>query len=60
MIPNKTKKVKINHQGSSLLSPAHGKGGARTTINNDSPSASEKILARPRSRRAKEKGVWEK
>jgi hypothetical protein len=32
MIPNKTKKVKQNHQVSSLLSPAHGRAGARATF----------------------------
>ena len=31
MIPNKTKKVKQNHLGSTLLSPAHGRAGARAT-----------------------------
>ena len=36
--------------GRSFLLPAHGRGGARATIDNDSPSASEKILAKPRSR----------
>ena len=56
MITNKQKKVKQNHQGSSLLLPAHGKGGVRTTINNNSPSPSEKFLAKPKSRRAKRKG----
>jgi hypothetical protein len=39
--------------GSSFLLPAHGRAGASATINNDSPSASEKILAKPRSRWAK-------
>jgi hypothetical protein len=42
--------------GSSFLLPTHGKGGARATINNNSLSPSEKILAKPKSRRAKRKG----
>ena len=41
--------------GSSFLLPAHGKSGARATISNDSPSASEKIVSKPRSMRAKRK-----
>jgi len=49
-------KLLKNFKGSSLLSPAHGEGWSRATINNDSPSASEKILAKPKSRRAKRKG----
>jgi len=42
--------------GSSFSLPAHGRTGVRATINNNSPSASEKILAKPRSRWAKRKG----
>jgi len=52
MITNSLKKVKRNYQGSSFLLPAHGKGRARATIDN-SPSPSEKILAKPESRWAK-------
>ena len=55
MIYNFLNKVNKN-QGSSYLLRAHGKGGARATINNDSPSASEKILAKPRSGWTKRKG----
>jgi len=60
MILNYFNNVKGNHQGSSFLLPAHGTGGARATINNYSPSSSEKFLAKPESRRAKRKGVWGK
>ncbi|MBA7521101.1 hypothetical protein ES705_13203 [subsurface metagenome] len=42
--------------GSSFLLPAHGKGGARAITNHNSPSPSEKFLAKPKSRRAKRKG----
>ena len=56
MITNYSEKVKQNYQGSSFLLPAHGKGRARVTINNNSPSPSEKFLAKPKSRRAKRKG----
>ena len=56
MITNFLEKVKLKHQGSSSLLPAHGKGGARATINNNSPSPSEKFLAKPKNRRAKRKG----
>jgi hypothetical protein len=31
MVTNYSEKVKQNHQGSSLLSPAHGRAGARAT-----------------------------
>ncbi len=41
--------------GSSLLLPAHGKGGARATMKNISPSPSENFLAKPKNRRAKRK-----
>jgi hypothetical protein len=44
--------------GSFFLLPAHGRAGARATINN-SPSPSEKILAKPKSRRAKIGGELE-
>jgi hypothetical protein len=54
MITNYSEKVKQNYQGSSFLLPAHEKGGARATINN-SPSPSEKILAKLKNRRAKRK-----
>ena len=55
MINNNSKIVNQN-LGSSFLLPAHGRAGARATINNNSPSAFEKILAKPRSKRAKRKG----
>ena len=57
MITNYSEKVKQNRKGSSFSLPAHGKGGARATINNNnSPSPSEKFLAKPKNRRAKRKG----
>ena len=46
MLYEKTKKVN-EFQGSSFLLPAHGKGGAKATINNNSPSPSEKNRPRP-------------
>jgi len=56
MITNYSEKVKQNYQGSYFLLPAHGRAGARATINNNSPSPSEKFLAKPNSRRAKRTG----
>ena len=35
--------------------PAHGTGGARATINNYSPSSSEKFLAKPKNKAGKKK-----
>ena len=46
--------------GSPLLLPAHGKGGARATINNNSPLPFEKIFGEAQAGGQKEKGVWGK
>jgi hypothetical protein len=62
MIPNKTKKVKQNHQGSSLLSPAHGRAGARTTSLSfplSVPPPSEKTLSGFQQAGKKEGGLGE-
>ena len=40
--------------------PAYGCGRARTTLNNNSPSPSEKFLAKAKPGGQKEKGVWGK
>ena len=56
MITNFLEKVKLKHQGSSSLLPAHGKGGARATINNNSPSPSEEFLTKRKSKRAETLG----
>ena len=53
MIPNILISSNKN-KGSSLLSPAHWAGGARATINYDSPAA-EKNRAKPEGKRAKRK-----
>ena len=51
--------VHKNHQGSSLLSPAHGCGGARATIGfNNSPSAKKSGEARKQAGK-KKKGCGE-
>ena len=52
MITNYPEKVKKNHQGSSLLSPAHGRAGARATIKN--------MIAPPKNFRAKPKQAGKK
>ena len=49
------KESQTKYEGSSFLLPTLGRGGARATINNDSPSASKKFLTKPRSRREKRK-----
>jgi len=60
MITNYPEKVKKNHQGSFLLSPAHGLGGARTTIKNTIAPRPAKKLGKVQAGGQKEKGVWGK
>ena len=62
MITNKQKKVKQNHQGSSLLSPAHGWAGARATSLSfylSVPPPSEKIAGGFQQAGKKEGGLGE-
>lgn len=59
IITNNRKKVKQNHQGSSLLSPAHGCGGAIATIEfNNSHFAKKSGEARKQAGK-KKKGIGE-
>jgi len=62
MITNYSKKVKQKHQGSSLLSPAHGRAGARATSLSFLllvPPASEKIAGGFQQAGKKEGGLGE-
>ena len=62
MITNYLEKVKQNHQGSSLLSPAHGRAGARATSLSfllSVPPPSEKIAGGFQQAGKKKKGCGE-
>ena len=62
MITNKQKKVKQNHQGSSFVSPAHGRAGARAiplSFSVSVPPPSEKTLSGFQQAGKKEGGLGE-